>query len=158
MAMEMFKDVARIDIISVPYGGGALATMAVMGGHTSMLVVNVAEVVTQVAAGKLRALAVTSLARSDLFANVPTVAESGFPGFEALNWFGAVIRAATPKKTIDRMSAEIARALQLPEVKDGLNKLGLSPAAMSPEQFDAFIRDEMQANGKIIKALNLKID
>lgn len=158
LAMEMFKDVARIDIISVPYGGGALATTAVMGGHTSILVANVAEVATQVAAGRLRALAVTSVTRSALLANVPTVAESGFPGFEALNWFGAVARAATPRTAIDRMSAEIARALQLPEVSDGLNKLGLSPAAMSPVEFDAFMRAEMEKNRKIVRALNLKVD
>lgn len=100
----------------------------------------------------------TSLTRSDVLTNVPTVAESGFHRFEAFNWFGAVTRAATPKPAIDRMSAEIVQALQLPEVKDGLNRLGLSPAAMSPVEFDAFIRAEMEKNGKIIRALNLKID
>lgn len=158
LAAELFRDAAKIDIINVPYNGGAPATMAVVGGHTTILVANPAESVPQIVSGKLRALAVTSLTRSDVLTNVPTVAESGFPGFEALNWFGAVTRAATPRNAIDRISAEIARALQLPEVKDGLNRLGLSPAVMSPEQFDAFLRDEMQRNGKIIRALNLKID
>lgn len=86
------------------------------------------------------------------------VAESGFPGFDAGNWFGAVVRTGTPKAAIDRMSAEIARALQLPEVRDALVKLGLSPGAMSPSEFDAFLRAEMENNGKIIRALNLKIE
>lgn len=86
------------------------------------------------------------------------MAESGFPGFEALNWFGAVVRGATPKSVVERLSAEIARALQLPEVKDILGKQGLSPATRSPEEFDAFMRAEMQRNERIIRALNLKIE
>lgn len=158
IAGEMFKDAAGIDIVNVPYGGGAPATMAVIGGHTTMLVANVAEVAPHVASGKLRALAVTSLARSGVLKDVPTVAESGFPGFDSTNWFGAVARAATPKNAIDRLSAEIARGLQLPEVNDALSRLGLSAAAMSPGEFDAFLRAEMERNGKIIRALNLKVD
>jgi len=90
--------------------------------------------------------------------NVPTVAESGFPGFEAANWFGAVARAATPKNAIDRLNAEIGRALQLPEVKDTLGKQGLFPAATTPAGFDAIIRREVEVNGRIIARLNLKVE
>ena len=123
-----------------------------------MLVVNVAEVATHVMAGKLRALAVTSLERSEVLKEAPTVAESGFPGFDVTNWFGAVVRSATPKNSIDRLNVEIARALKLPEVKDTLGRLGLVPAATTPSEFDALIRREMETNGKFIRKLNLKIE
>ena len=136
---------------------GAPATTAAMGGHTTMLVSNVVESAPQIIAGRLRGIAVTSLARSDVLPNVPTVAESGYPGFEALNWFGAVARVA-PKPMIERLSAEIARALELPEVKDPMKRQGMSPAAMSPDEFDAYLRAEAQRNERIIRALNLKIE
>ena len=155
---EMLKTAARIDITHVPYQGGAPATMAVMGGHTSVLVINVTESAPHILAGKLRALAVTSLERSGDFKDVPTVAESGFPGFEAITWFGAVVPAATPREAVNRLNADIVRALQLPEVRDALARLGLSAAGMSPGEFDAFIRAELRRNEKLAKEANLRID
>jgi tripartite-type tricarboxylate transporter receptor subunit TctC len=89
---------------------------------------------------------------------VPTIAESGYPGFDAGNWFGTVVRAGTPKAIIDRLHTEIVRALDVPEVRDPLVRQGLTPAPMTPDQFTAFIRSEMERNAKIIKALNLKIE
>jgi tripartite-type tricarboxylate transporter receptor subunit TctC len=158
LAMETFKALAKVDIIHVPYQGGAPATIAVLGGHTSILVVNVSEAAPHVATGKLRALAVTSLMRSDVLKEVPTVAESGFPGFDIFVWLGAWVPAATPKEVINRLGAEMTRALQLPEVKDSLGRLGLSTAAMEPEQFDAFFRAEVQRYGKIVREVNMKLD
>jgi len=158
IAGELFKDAAKIDMINVPYNGGGPAAIAVLGGHTSILVGNVLECAPYIESGRMRAIAVSSLKRSDVLKNVPTIAESGYPGFDATNWFGAVVRAGTPKNAVDRLSAEIARALQLPEVNDTLSRLGFTAAAMSPAEFDAFIRNEMQKNGRIIKALNLKVD
>lgn len=155
---EMLKSMARIDINHVPYQGGAPATMAVMGGHTSVLIINVTESGPHIQAGKLRALAVTSLERSDDFKEVPTVAESGFPGFEAITWFGAVVPAATPRQAINRLNADIVRALQLPDVRNSLSKLGLSAAGTSAEEFDAFIRSEVLRNEKVARASNLRID
>jgi tripartite-type tricarboxylate transporter receptor subunit TctC len=155
---EMLKSMAGIDINHVPYQGGAPATMAVMGGHTSVLIINVTESGPHIQAGKLRALAVTSLERSVDFKDVPTVAESGFPGFEAITWFGAVAPAATPRDAINRLNADIVRALQLPEVRNGLGKLGLSAAGTSAEEFDAFIRSELRRNEKVARASNLRID
>lgn len=155
---EMLKSMAGIDINHVPYQGGAPATMAVMGGHTSVLIINVTESGPHIQAGKLRALAVTSLERSVDFKEVPTVAESGYPGFEAITWFGAVAPAATPREAINRLNAEIVRALQLPEVRNGLGKLGLSAAGSSAEEFDAFIRSELRRNEKVARASNLRID
>jgi len=158
LAMELFKEAARIEVIAVPYNGGAPAAIAVMGGHTSILVANIAETAPFVAAGRLRGIAVTSLERSELMPRIPTVAESGFPGFEALNWFGAVARSATPKNVIQQLNVEMAKALQAPEVKETLLKQGLAPAALSPEAFDAFMKAETQRNERVIKALNLRIE
>ena len=155
---ELLKSMARIDINHVPYQGGAPATMAVIGGHTSVLIINVTESGPHIQAGKLRALAVTSLERSVDFKEVPTVAESGFPGFEAITWFGAVVPAATPRDAINRLNADIVRALQLPDVRNGLGKLGLSAAGTSAEEFDTFIRSELRRNEKIARESNLRID
>ncbi len=155
---EMLKSMARIDITHVPYQGGAPATMAVIGGHASVLIINVTESAPHIQAGKLRALAVTSLERFGAFKDVPTVAESGFPGYEAITWFGAVAPAATPRGAINRLSADIMRALQLPEVRDGLSKLGLSAAGQSPAEFDAFIRSELRRNEKVAREAKLRID
>ena len=158
LAGELFKDAAKVDIVNVPYNGGAPATMAAVGGHTSMLVTNIIEAAEQVKAGKLRGIAVTTIKRSDVLPQVPTVAESGYPGFDAGNWFGAVVRTGTPKAAIDRLTAEFARGIELPEVRDTLVKYGLSPAPMSVEQFNAFLRTESERTGRIVKALNLKLE
>lgn len=158
LAMELFREAAGIELVNVPYNGGAPAAIAVMGGHTSMLIANITESAPHIASGRLRGIAVTSLARSDKLPDVPTIAESGYPGFEALNWFGAVARSATPRTTIERLSADIARALQVPEVKDILGKEGLVPAATSPQEFDAFMQTEMRRFERIIRVLKLKIN
>ena len=155
---ERFKAAAGIDIVNVPYQGGTPAVIAVMGGHTSILMVNVSETVPHIQSGRLRALAVTSAARIEPLMEVPTVAESGYPGFEALMWYGAVARSAAPRNAIDRLSAELARALLLPEVRDALGRLGLTGALMGPAEFDAFVRSEIQSNAKIIRALGLKAE
>jgi tripartite-type tricarboxylate transporter receptor subunit TctC len=155
---ERFKAAAGIDIVNVPYQGGVPAVTAVLGGHTSILIVNVSETVPHVASGRLRPLAVTSLERNSALREVPTVAESGYPGFEALMWYGLMARAAAPKGAIDRLSAEIARAVQLTEVRDALDRKGLSVATMSPVEFDAFIRAEIRSNGRIIREINLRTE
>jgi len=155
---EMFMEAAKISMTVVPYGGGAPALTAVLGGHTSMLIGNMLDCSTHVASGKIRPIAVTSATRSNTLPDVPTVAESGYPGFEAINWFGAVVRSGTPRTMIDRLSTEIGRALKLPEVNDALSKVGMIPAPMSPSEFDGFIRREMEINARIIKKLNLKVE
>ena len=155
---EMFKDAARIDMTVVPYGGGAPAVTAVLGGHTSMLVGNMLDCAPYVASGRMRPIAVTSASRSETLPDVPTVAESGYPGFDATNWFGAVVRSETPRGTIERLNAEITRALKLRDVSDALARLGMTAAPTSPAEFDALIRREMETNGRIIRKLNLKVE
>jgi len=158
LAGELFKSLARIDLIHVPYQGGAPAAMAVMGGHTSVLLVNILSVAPHVATGRLRALAVTSPERSEILKDVPTVAESGFPGFDTSIWFGSVVPAATPKEAVNRLSAEILRALQLSEVKDVINKAGLNAAGLGAAEFDVFLRAELRSNENIARAVKLRID
>ena len=153
-----FRDFAKVELTNVPYGSGAPLTTAVLGGHTIMLIGNVIDCVSYVSSGRMRAIAVTSAKRSEALKDVPTIAESGYPGFDEINWFGVVVRAGAPRSAVQRLGAEVARALSVPEVTESLARLGLSPAALTPEQFDAFIRAEMTKNGKIIKALNLKVE
>ena len=158
IAGELFREAADIELINVPYGGGGPATIALLGGHTSMMVGNVLECSPYLPSGRMRAIAVTSIARSNAVPQVPTVAESGYPGFDATNWFGAMVRAGTPRAAIDRLSLEIGRALQLPDVNDALARVGLTGGAMTPAEFDAFIRSEMQKNGRIVRSLKLKVE
>jgi tripartite-type tricarboxylate transporter receptor subunit TctC len=158
LAGELFKSLAKIDLIHIPYQGGAPAAIAVIGGHTSVLLVNILSTAPHVATGRLRALAVTSPERSEILKDVPTVAESGFPGFDTSIWFGSVVPSATPKEAVNRLSAEILRALQLPEVKDVITKVGLNTAGLGAAEFDAFIRAELRRNEQIARAVNLRID
>jgi tripartite-type tricarboxylate transporter receptor subunit TctC len=158
IAAESLSEAAGIQIVSVPYNGAGPAVTAALGGHASMVVLNVSELAPHVAAGKLRAIAVTSATRSEVLKDVPTIAESGYPKVDVTNWFGSVVRSATPRPIVERLSAEIGRALQLPEVAHALTKLGLTPAPMGAEAFDAFLRAEMEKNGRIIQKLNLKVN
>ncbi len=155
---EMFMDAAKVKMTVVPYGGGAPALTAVLGGHTSMLIGNMLDCAPYVASGRMRPIAVTSARRSETLPDVPTVAESGYPGFDATNWFGAVVRSGTPRGAVDRLSAEIGRALRLPEVSEALSRLGMTAAPMSPVEFDAHLRREMEVNGRIIARLNLRVE
>jgi tripartite-type tricarboxylate transporter receptor subunit TctC len=158
LAGELFKSVAKVDITHVPYNGGAPATMSTVGGHTTLLVSNVIEIAPNVRAGKLRGLGVTTIRRSALLPDIPTIAEQGYPGFDAGNWFGMVVRAATPKAVVERINAEVVRAMDLPEVKDPMAHHGLTMEPMGPDAFNAFIRREMERNGGIVKSLNLKVE
>lgn len=158
LAGELFCSLAGIRMVHVPYAGGAPAAMAVLGGHTSVVLVNVLSLAPHITAGKLRGLAVTSPERVEMLKELPTVAESGFPGFDTSIWFGSVVPAATPKEAVNRLSAEIQRALQLAEVRDVISKGGLNAAPLGAAEFDAFLRAEMQRNEKIAREVNLRID
>jgi tripartite-type tricarboxylate transporter receptor subunit TctC len=129
---------------------GLIARAAVLALFSSAAVV--------AAQGRLRAIAVTSLERSEVMKDVPTLHESGYPGYEAINWFGAVSRTFVPKPVVDRMSAEFAKALDAPEVKGGLARLGLNNAYLDPEQYNAYMRAEMQSNEKIVQAAKIRME
>jgi tripartite-type tricarboxylate transporter receptor subunit TctC len=159
LAAELFfHEVAKVDIINVPYNGGAPAATAVMGGHSMILISNTSEVVQQLSAGRLRGVAVMSLARAAQLPGLPTLAESGYPGFEASNWYGIVMRSATSRNVIERLSAEIEKALKLPEVKESLTRVGFVPAYLSTAEFDALIQSELQRYARIVNLLKLRLD
>ena len=158
LATEMLKQLAKVDLLHVPFQGVAPAMTAVVGGHVSVLVVHVPDVVPYAAAGRLRPLAVTSPSRSLALKDVPTVAELGFPGYDFQLWIGAVMLRAAPREAVTRLNSEIVRALDTREVRDALDKLGFTRSPLNPEQFDAFLRAEIQLNQKIAQQANIRIE
>jgi tripartite-type tricarboxylate transporter receptor subunit TctC len=158
LAAEMFSALADVQMNLIPYQGGVQATLGVLGGHAGILLAPLSDAAPYLASGKLRPLAVTSLERAELAKDVPTLAESGYPGFEALTWFGAAAPAGTPQPVIARLSSEMLRALESPAVRNVFAKLGLSPAPMDTAIFNAFIRTEMRRYGEIVKQANIKAD
>jgi tripartite-type tricarboxylate transporter receptor subunit TctC len=155
---ELLKLKARIDMKHVAFQGGGPATVAVLGGHAGILISTAPPIVQHLPGGKLRALAVTSRERSDLLKDVPTMIESGFPDFDMTGGMGVFAPAATPKETIDRLSTEIVRTLQLPEVRQGLIRDGFMVTASGPREYGAFVRTKMQQIQKIAREANIKVE
>jgi len=158
LAAEMLKLMAGVDITHIPYQGAAPAVSAVLGGHTAVLLVNVSDVTPYSAAGRLRPLAVTTRERSAAMKDVPTVAEVGYPDYESALWVGLVAPGATPRDTVARLSTEVGRVLRMPEIVAGLDKLGLAGAPRTPEQFAAFIRDELRRNESTARKANIRVE
>ena len=155
---EMLKLTTGINIVDVPYQGEVPAMIAVMGGHADVLIAYVPTLTPQLAAGKLRILGVTSRQRIDRFKHVPTLAESGMPGFELAGNQGVTVPTATPQAVIDRLSAEIVRAAASPGMKDSLIRQGLNPAPLGNIEYAALLRAELQKMQKMFRDANIKID
>jgi tripartite-type tricarboxylate transporter receptor subunit TctC len=155
---EWLKLMAGIDLLHVPYQGGGPSVVAVMGGHAPILMSTIPALVPALASGKLRPLAVTSRVRVEQLKNVPTLAESGMPEFELTSNLGAVVRSGSPKDTINHLSAELLRAMQLPDVKESLVKGGIDPAPIGPEAFDAVMRADVRKIQKIVKDAKVKLE
>jgi tripartite-type tricarboxylate transporter receptor subunit TctC len=153
---ELFQLMTGVKWVHIPYKGGAPAMSDLMAGHITLSFANIPTVIQQVRAGKLRAIAVTGAQRTAAAPETPTVAESGVPGFEVSNWFGVCAPAKTPAAIVDRVYAEIARALKAPEVRAALNNAGAEPVGSTPEQYTAFIRNETAKWAKVIKAAGIK--
>ncbi len=155
---EMLKLTTKINMIDVPYQGEAPAMIAVIGGHADMLIAYVPTLIPQLAAGKLRALGVTSRQRVERYKETPTLAESGMPGFELVGNQGITVPAATPKAVIERLSGEVARAAALPAVKDSLTRQGLTPAPLSGSEYDALLRAEFQKMQTMFKDAGIRVE
>ena len=155
---ELLKARSGIDMKLVVFQGGAPSTIAVLGGHAGVLISTVAPIIQHVAAGRLRSLAVTSAERSTLLKDVPTMMEAGIADFDLSGAMGVFAPAATPKAALDRLNTEIMRALQLPEVKDGMLRDGFVVAPMGPAEYEVFMREKIQQIQKIAKAANIKLD
>jgi tripartite-type tricarboxylate transporter receptor subunit TctC len=158
MAIELFERAAGISLQHIPYKGGAPAITDVIGGQVPLVAVNALEAMLHVKSGKLKILAVLSANRSPIFPDVPTIAESGFPGFEASVWYGLVAPAATPKPVIARLHAEVQKALQTKEVKDRMTAVGGEVTPATAEQFGTLIRAERVRYEKLVREAGIKPD
>jgi tripartite-type tricarboxylate transporter receptor subunit TctC len=158
LAAELLKNMARIDMRHVPYKSGPEAVTGVLSGDVDFIFFTVPAVLPQVEAGKLRALAITSAARSQLVPSVPTVAELGFPGFEVLAWYALFAPRETPKPVLARLGADIEKIVALPEIRDNMIQLGAEPRYMNPEQLTGFVAVESPKWGQLIRESGASAD
>ena len=153
---EWLKILEKIDMKLVVFQGGAPATIAVLGGHASVLISTVAPILQHIPAGKLRALAVTSAERSELLKDVPTMIELGYKDFDITGAMGVFAPAATPKDALERLNAEVMRVVQLPEVKNGMLRDGFVVSPLGPADYAAFSKVKMEQIRKIAVAAKIK--
>jgi len=158
LAGELFKTQAGVDMTHVPYKGAAPAMNDLIGGQIQLMFDNLASALGQVRAGRVRALAVTTAKRTALAPELPTIAESGLPGFDINTWFGIFVPANTPREIVDRLHDEFTRALAAPDVREKMLSLGAEPVGNKPEEFAAYIRSEAEKYARVIKASGAKAD
>lgn len=155
---ELFVNQAGIDAPHIPYKGSAPALNDLLGGHVNFMFDSMITTVPLVEGGKLRALAVTGRQRSPLLPDVPTLAESGLPDYEAYGWTGIVVPAGTPKAVIGKLNSAVVEALKDPAVKEAFDKQAAEPVGSSPEEFAAFIRSETDKWAKTIRAAGITVE
>jgi tripartite-type tricarboxylate transporter receptor subunit TctC len=155
---EMFKLEGGINIVHVPYKGAPEALNDVMAGRTHLFFSNALVAAPFIKDGRVLALAVSTRQRTPMLPNVPAIAESGIPGFEFDQWFGLLAPAKTPHAIVNKLSAEVARALAHPEVRERMLSMGNTPKASTPDEFDKFIRSEIDKLGKVIKAAGVQVN
>lgn len=158
LASELFQKTAGVKFTHVPYKGSAQAATDLIGGQVQLYMSSVPTLIGHIKSGKMRAIAVTSLKRVDDLAQVPTVAESGYKGFEAVTWFGFVAPAAVPKDIVVRLNAEVNKALQAADVQKKLEDQGADVLGGSPEQFGALIKSDISRWAPIIKESGARLD
>jgi tripartite-type tricarboxylate transporter receptor subunit TctC len=158
LAGELFKSDAGVDMVHVPYKGGAPAMQDLLGGQIQLMFDNLANSMQQVRAGKLKALAVTTAHRSSLVPDLPTLSEAGVPGFDIYTWWGFMAPAGTPREIIAKWNTEVTRILNTPEMKAFFAQQGAEPAPDTPEQFAALIKSEIPKYAKIVKDSGAKVD
>jgi len=158
LAGEALNDAAKLDITHVPYRGGAPALNDLMADRVSLYFGNTASTLGHVQGGTVKAIAIGSPKRSKLLPDVPTLAESGLPGFESQEWNGVFVPKGTPPAIAERLAGEIAKAVAMPEIRAKLEGLGLEPVGSKPEEFAAFVEAETARAAAIAKARNVKVD
>jgi tripartite-type tricarboxylate transporter receptor subunit TctC len=158
LAPELLKSLEKLDIVHVPYKGSGVALTALVGGEIDMLVVAAPAAIQQIAAGRVRALAVLMPQRLPDLPDVPTSKESGLPGFEISVWYGMLAPTGTPREIINRLNAELIKAISAPEMKPKFASAGVEPLTSTPEEFGAFIRSEAARFARVIKDAGIKGD
>jgi tripartite-type tricarboxylate transporter receptor subunit TctC len=155
---EMFKAAAGVRIVHIPYKGGAPAMVALMSGELDMMVGQVPSVATQVKAKRVRALAIAGAKRSQALPDVPTLIESGLPGFDATSWYAIVAPAGTPKPIVEKLHAELVKAINSSEVRGRLSDEGAEIETTTPDQLAAFVRKEIDKWAQAVKISGAKLD
>jgi tripartite-type tricarboxylate transporter receptor subunit TctC len=156
LATLLYESLAGIQMTHVPYKGFAPALTDILGGQVQLMMNSIVALAPQVKAGKIRALAVSSRTRSSVLPDVPTMAEAGVAGYEAGSWYGILVPAGTPRDVVQRLNAEVVRAVKQPDVRERLASEGADPIGSTPEEFAAHIKVEMTRLGKVIRDAKLK--
>ena len=162
LAGELFKSMAKVSMLHIPYAGAAPAQLGLLAGQTDLMFDNLASASQNIRAGKLKALAVTTAKRAEGLPELPTVAEAGkdygLAGFDINTWFGILAPARTPAPVVEKLNAEIRRALQSADVRERMMKLGAEPSPTTPEQFAALIQSELKKYAAVVKASGARVD
>jgi len=158
LAGELFKAMSGVQMVHVPYKGAGPAMQDLIGGRIQLMFDNLASSLGQMRAGKVKALAVTTARRSALAPELPTIAESGLPGFDISTWFGVFAPGGTPRDLVQRLHDEFVKALADPAVREAMTKLGAEPVGSTPAQFAAYIRSEARKYAEVIKASGARVD
>jgi tripartite-type tricarboxylate transporter receptor subunit TctC len=158
LSMELFKSMARVNMIHVAYKGSSPAITDLLGGHVLLMFDNMPSALPHAKAGKLRGIAVSTAKRSPVTPEVPTVAESGLPGFEVSVWFGVLAPAATPREIVERLNGILVKALQSPDVRERLSSQGAEPIGDTPADFTAVMKRDLSKWAKVVKDANIKLD
>lgn len=158
LAAEALKLHARVNIVHVPYKGGAPATASVVGGESALTFGSLATSLALIKAGKIRVIAVSTLQRSKSLPEIPTIAESGYPGFDITGWYGLFAPAGTPAPIISKLNSELVRIFKLPAVIERLSTVDLEPQTGTPEQFGAIVKQEIALYAKLVKEAGIKAE
>jgi tripartite-type tricarboxylate transporter receptor subunit TctC len=158
LAMELFKVMAKLNIVSVAYKGSAPMLIGLIGGESSLTMIGIPVLLPHVKAGKLRALAVGTPQRVSLLPELPTIAEAGLPGYEATSWYGIVAPATTPQEIVSKLNAEIVKGIASPDAAGRLAAEGAQPSTNTPEQFRELIKSEYLRWGKVMKATGISAE
>ena len=156
MAMELFKQTAGIELTGIPYKGGGPMLTDLLGGTIPMMFINQDAALPHVRAGKMRAIAVSSAARNPLYPDVPTIAEAGYKGFEALSWSGISVAKGTPQAVVDKLEAAIAQAMQSDAIRQRMNSVGFVVPPQGSKHYTAFVKSELETWVRVIKTAGIK--
>jgi len=158
LAGELLKMLTKGDFVHVPFKGGAPAMQGLLGNQTVAAILTPVSALPHVKAGGLRAIATTGAKRDPLMPDLPTVAEQGFPGYEAVNWYAFLAPAKTPREVVLRLNRDLAKAMATPELRESFHKQGLEPAPGTPEALTAYMKREYETWGKVVKAAGIKAE